>query len=202
MIAEPVPNLLPRRMTEAEFEALRDQEARAEFVDGEVIPMAAVSLIHLRVTRFLNSLLERYLEEHSTGELLGPEFEVRHRAGLRRVPDLLYLAHENGQRLTGQRVEGPPDCAWEVVSPDSIERDWREKYLEYEAAGVREYWVIAPGDRIARLYRLVEGRYVTVPERDGRLESEVIHGFWLMTEWLCQDPLPNVRDCLRELGAV
>jgi len=28
----------------------------------------------------------------------------------------------------------------EIVSPDSEARDWREKYLDYQAAGVREYW--------------------------------------------------------------
>ena len=30
----------------------------------------------------------------------------------------------------------------ELVSPESVSRDWREKYLDYQAAGVREYWVI------------------------------------------------------------
>ncbi len=26
-------------------------------------------------------------------------------------------------------LDGPPDLAVEIVSPDSVERDWREKYL-------------------------------------------------------------------------
>lgn len=32
----------------------------------------------------------------------------------------------------------------EIVSPDSVARDWREKYFEYQRAGVREYWVLDP----------------------------------------------------------
>lgn len=32
----------------------------------------------------------------------------------------------------------------EVVSDDSVERDWRDQYFEYEAAGVDEYWLVDP----------------------------------------------------------
>src|SRR5947207_9600007 len=89
----------PLRMTEEEFEAWCDEDVRAEFVDGEVIVMCPVSLIHDQIDKFLSRLLGNYLEERSVGgALIGPEFQIRLRAGLRRVPDLLYVAPEHLDR--------------------------------------------------------------------------------------------------------
>lgn len=41
-------------------------------------------------------------------------------------------------------MDGTPDLIVEVTSPESLARDRGEKYVEYEAAGVREYWLIDP----------------------------------------------------------
>jgi len=48
-----------------------------------------------------------------------------------------------------------------------------------------------------------DGRYHPVPV-DGRdvFRSEVLPDFWLKTDWLWQDPLPDEIDVLRELGVL
>lgn len=38
----------------------------------------------------------------------------------------------------------PPPLIVEVVSPESVERDYDTKTLEYAAFGVDEYWIIDP----------------------------------------------------------
>jgi len=190
------------RMTEEEFDAWCDEDARAEFVDGEVIIMSPVSRAHSTVGQFLIPLLNTYVSRAGIGgELFGPEFQIRLRAGLRRVPDLMYVAHEHLERVTDTYVNGPPDAAWEIVSAESVERDWREKYYDYQAAGVREYWVLDPSQKVARLYRLGSaGDYAPVEETEGRLVSEVLPGFWIRTEWLWQSPRPDAVECIREMG--
>jgi len=187
-------------MTEAEFEAWCDEDTRAEFVDGKVILMSPVSAIHDDLFHFIARLIGMYLEYRPSGRVRGPEFEIRLREGLRRVPDLLFVCQERTQLLRSTYVEGAPDAAWEIVSPDSVERDWRDKHHDYEAAGVREYWIVDPHHQQVRLLRLVEGRYQPVAEDAGRLLSETIPGFWLKPEWLWQEPLPRTMDCLREMG--
>ncbi|MER3485893.1 MAG: hypothetical protein C4345_07940, partial [Chloroflexota bacterium] len=65
-------------------------------------------------------------------------------------------------RLTPERVVGPPDLIIEVVSEDSEHRDRVDKFNEYEAAGVPEYWIVdnRPQRRRAYFYRLgAEGQY-------------------------------------------
>jgi len=46
--------------------------------------------------------------------------------------------------ITNSEVDSVSNLVVEIVSPDSVERDWRMKYLEYEQAGINEYWVIDP----------------------------------------------------------
>ena len=137
------------------------------------------------------------------GRLLGSGYPVRLREGLRRVPDLLYVEPEHLAQIGETILEGAPSIAWEIISPESEERDWRDKYWEYEEAGVREYWIINPYVKTVWLSRLTaEGRYESVVPVDDRLASEVIPGFWLKPEWLWAKPQPKVLDCLRELGVL
>ena len=51
---------------------------------------------------------------------------------------------------------GAADLCVEVVSPESVTRDCREKLTEYEQAGVREYWLIDPFRTQARFHRLTD----------------------------------------------
>jgi Uma2 family endonuclease len=147
--------------------------------------------------------LGTYLELRPGGQLLVCDFMVRLRPGLRRVPDVHYVRPENLERIQHTRIEGATDAAFEVVSADSIDRDYRQNYAEYEAAGVREYWVIDPKHERVRLHRLTPaGVYESVEEVEGRLTSEVIEGFWLKPEWLWRRPMPGTLECLREMGVL
>ena len=40
------------------------------------------------------------------------------------------------------KSEIPPLLAIEIVSPDSIQRDYRYKRSEYAAVGIAEYWIV------------------------------------------------------------
>ena len=54
-------------------------------------------------------------------------------------------------------VFGAPDFVLEVVSPSSIIKDYIKKAAKYEAAGVREYWIIDPIKRRVCTYDFIEG---------------------------------------------
>jgi len=188
-------------MTEEEFEAWCDEDVKAEYVDGEVIVHSPVSTRHSDIVLFLAGLMRLIVQQRDLGRVLGPEVQVRLRPGLRRVPDLLFVAKEQADRIQPTLVEGAPDLIVEVVSPDSVERDWREKYLEYQTAGVGEYWVVDLEYQRLAVYRLDEqSRYQAVPAEEGVHRSQVLPGFWLRAEWLWQEPLPNELDVAREMG--
>ncbi len=193
--------LASRRMTEEEFEAWCDEDIAAEYVDGEVIVYSPVRIRHSELAIFLASIMKLVAEQGDAGLVLGPEVQARLRPGLRRIPDVMFIARARAQIVLETRVEGAPDIAIEIVSPDSVERDWQKKYLEYQGAGVREYWIVDPHYQQVRVYILgVNGHYKDLDVVEGWLRSTVLPGFGLRPEWLWQDTLPMILDVARDLS--
>ncbi|HEV7221200.1 MAG TPA: Uma2 family endonuclease [Pirellulales bacterium] len=193
---KPLPD---RPLSEEEFVAWCDEGVKAEWVDGRVIVMSPANTAHARLTTFLMNVLSIFVQDRGLGEVFGPELMTRLGPRSRRVPDLMFVAKERLQNLRPNHLEGAPDLAMEIVSPDSVERDWREKYDDYQAAGVREYWVIDPANQRVEAYRLVDGAYQRLAHDQGRVASSVLGGFYLREEWLWRAELPKVRDVLQEI---
>jgi Uma2 family endonuclease len=202
--------VVPGRMTEEEFVAWCDEDTRAEWVDGEVVMMSPSNGEHNDVQTYLTMLVRAFVDKDDLGRVFSDvqiRFEEQRR---RRVPDLWFVQKSRLGLFQWAHLEGPPDLAVEVISPDSVARDWREKYLEYEAAGVREYWVIDPAQRHAEFYALVSQpeqasaeparRFHRLPEQEGAITSTVLPNFRLPVAWLWLETRPNVVDALRQLG--
>ena len=72
-------------------------------------------------------------------------------------PDVLVVC--DAAKLDRRGVRGAPDFVVEVLSPGTASHDHVRKRRIYERAGVREYWLVHPIDRMVTVYRLVEGEY-------------------------------------------
>ena len=107
----------------------------------------------------------------------------------------------NLDRATPTYVDGPADLVVEIVSPDSVTRDQRDKLAEYQSAGVPEYWVINPLRKDARFYLLGEdGTYQPgAIDANGIYASQALPGFRLRVSWLWQTPLPTLAAALADL---
>lgn len=178
-------------MSEAEFLALPDTFPRVEYVDGESRFMSPVSLPHVRLSVWLVSYANRLVVKSSLGEVFSDTFTVRLSPGTARVPDLSFVARASKSVIGETYLEGPPDLIVEIVSAESRDRDYRDKYLDYQSAGVTEYIIIDPAYQTIDLHRLEGGKYVPVVPENGALSSSVLPGFVLRAEWLKQSPLPD-----------
>jgi len=198
----------PLRMTEEEFVAWCDEDTRAEWVDGEVVMMSPANYEHASLQKWLGGVLAIYVEEHDLGTLLGPEYQARlPERPSRRVPDILFVSKARENLIERTQLRGAPDLCIEIVSPDSEARDWREKYLEYEAAGVNEYWVIDPASEHVEVYALTEredgpAKYQRVAEQEGVILSTVLEGLRLPVEWLWPATRPKMLEAIQKLGLV
>lgn len=197
-------------MTEHEFTDWIGGENRGEWVDGEVVMMTPAGVEHNRLALWLASVLELYVRRHDLGVVLWDTLVHLPEQKRWRVPDLCFLAKGRAELLRETHLEGPPDLAVEIVSPESQARDWREKYLEYEAAGIQEYWVLDPMSRRAEFYAMIRSeterspavhpaKYRRLNEKDGAVASTVLPGFELRLSWLW-DPRPDVLSVLEQLG--
>ncbi len=184
-----------------EFIEWLDEDTRAEWVDGEIVLMPSpVSLGHQNVGGFLHSILNIYVQENNLGHVVFAPYVMRMRAIARgREPDIIFVRQDRTHLLTRHYLDGPADLAIEIISPESVKRDRKEKFGEYEGAGVAEYWLIDPDHQTAEFYQLgADGLYQQVAiEADGVYRSKVVAGFWLRVDWLWHPPA--VLDALREL---
>lgn len=176
----------------------------AEWVDGEVIEIMPASDTHQGLLQFLSLLLGYYVKLLDLGVVRVAPYAMRATPrGSAREPDLLFLSKDNAARRTEKLLIGPADLVVEIVSDDSVRRDRDEKYHEYAAAGVPEYWVIDPrgGRTRADFYRLLPiGRYeLFATEDDPRVESGVVAGFWLNPAWLWEAETRDPLSCLMEI---
>ena len=73
------------------------------------------------------------------------------------IPDGMIVCDPDKLRPDG--VHGAPDLVIEVLSPSTARNDKGHKKDVYEACGVREYWIISPGDRSVEQYVLENGRF-------------------------------------------
>jgi Uma2 family endonuclease len=180
------------------------QDEWTELEDGKVIfvhrnrkgEYVGVKVVHQVLVKFLLFLIEAWLRrEGIRGVVLPGPIAMRTPGRQRhgREPDVFYLAPEHVERLRDTHVDGPADICIEIVSPESEERDRDVKFLEYQTAGVQEYWIIDPDGRTMQIWQLAEvGIYQLVPQdADGVLVSSVIPGLALRPAWLWEENLPG-----------
>lgn len=93
-------------------------------------------------------------------------------------PDLVVVCDK--EMLDDKGCVGAPDLVVEILSPSTMSKDLHQKFSLYEKYGVKEYWVISPGDKVLFRYILsTEGNYLE-PEIYGEsdiLNSDIIGSF-------------------------
>lgn len=183
------------RMSYEQFLQWAEEDAHAEWVDGEVIVFMPPKSRHQELVGFLYNLLSLYAELFRIGKVFNAPFEMRlSPSGPSREPDILFIATENLHRLTEERVEGAADLVVEVVSQDSLRRDRHQKFAEYQSFGVREYWLVDSQTSEGSVEAFVlneQGVYEPIPIEEGVIRSRVIPGFWLKVEWQGKETMPD-----------
>lgn len=177
----------------------------AEWLMGEVIVQVSNNLTHQNLLIFLLNLLSGYLSLKPVGKLLLAGFIMYIAEDVpAREPDLLIVLNENNERIKQTYLDGPADIAVEVVSPESVKRDHGDKFAEYEAAGVKEYWLFDPIRELADIYILnANGVYVRHPlDNDGKLTSTLLPGFALDPAILWSDEFPQGLALLKLVSAM
>jgi len=156
---------LSRKYTYADY-ATWPEDFRCELIDGQVYLMSpSPSFQHQELVGELFFLIKQHLRGKSCKPVIAP-FDLRlprpgEATGREQTvlqPDILVTCHP--ERLTESGHIGAPDWVIEVLSPSTASKDHVLKRHFYEAAGVREYWLVHPLDRILTRYVLgADGRF-------------------------------------------
>lgn len=141
------------------------EDARYELIDGEAFLMAPAPLVeHQEVAGEVFRQLANQLDGKPCRPYIAP-VDVRlprkdeADAAIDTVvqPDVLVVCDPG--KVDRRGVRGAPDWLLEVLSPSTAAHDQIAKRRTYERAGVREYWLVHPGDRTLTVYVLENGQY-------------------------------------------
>jgi Uma2 family endonuclease len=198
---EPAPLEADGKLSYEAFLDWADEDTPAEWVDGVIEMTSPASYKHEDIGEFLLAVMRRYVYVYDLGRVVGGEFQMKlPKSG--RNPDVIFIKKEKIAKIKTTFLEGPGDLVVEVVSPESVKRDYTTKFAEYLAGGVGEYWIIDQRNDTAKFYVLENGKYVEVKPQNGRYTSREIQGFWLQMDWLWQDPTPDAETIVRQIGGL
>ncbi|PSR17060.1 hypothetical protein C8255_14615 [filamentous cyanobacterium CCP3] len=136
-------------------------ENRYELVDGALIAMTPPTFRHMLIAKFIEQCLDAEIARLGLGWFCFREAGVRTGIRKSRLTDVYVLTQEQVSRLVNRAAiaQTPPLLAVEVVSPDSITRDYRYKRTEYAALEIPEYWIVDPLESKVTVLVFNEGLY-------------------------------------------
>lgn len=138
-----------------DYVLLPDNGMRYEVLEGDLYMTPAPSSRHQRAVAKLHGRLWEHLQRQPLGEaFLSPIDVILANLASPVQPDLLFIATDRLDIVTETTIEGAPDLVVEVLSPGSSLHDRRTKFRLYAQAGVREYWLIDPHERVIEIYVL------------------------------------------------
>lgn len=146
-----------KRMTAEELAAWSGRAGRSELVKGEYIEMAPASGGQGAVGITIGYWMVDHVRRHPTGRVYAAEtgFILARNPDTVRGPDVAYLSYPRADHPIDQVgfIEGPPDIAVEIVSPNDRDRDVAAKVGDYLAAGTPLVWVVRPKERTVTVHR-------------------------------------------------
>jgi Uma2 family endonuclease len=177
---------------------IRDGQ-KADLIDGVIYMASPENPDANKLFLWLASIMNIYARRKKLGDVFGSRVAFKLDEEHGPEPDIAFVRTKNLHRVKRGRVEGAADLAVEIVSPESVERDYDHKRELYEEYGIPEYWIIDETEQSVTLLRLKQGKYRQVRARKGELHSKVLTGFWVRLEWLWQRPLPDEIETLEQI---
>lgn len=147
------------------------EDARVELIDGTPYLQAAPSRIHQKILSELHRQVANFLIGIECEVYPAPfhvvldlEEEIDHERDRQNVfePDISIICDKT--KLDDHGCKGSPDMVVEITSPSTARKDKIEKFNKYEQAGVKEYWIIEPQEKIVSVFTLQNNRRFGRPD--------------------------------------
>ena len=136
-------------------------QERVELIRGKLFRMSpAPSVLHQKLATFFTAKLFNFFEKKNCQVFAAP-FDVRLPVSSKKgqdttvvQPDLCVICDPD--KLDERGCAGAPDLMVEILSPGNSSKEMGGKFRAYEEAGVREYWIVNPAEKVVLIYVLNE----------------------------------------------
>ncbi|MBQ9360156.1 MAG: Uma2 family endonuclease [Lachnospiraceae bacterium] len=161
------------------------EDVRVELIDGvfyekypadPITGMAAPNRKHQDIVTELVYKIRGYIDRKGGDCKIYPApFAVRLKDGDKNTvePDVSVICDKS--KLTDDGCTGAPDWIIEIISPSNPGHDYIRKLNLYLDAGVREYWIINPLERLVSVYEF--GKGITAP-KEYSFDDEISAGIY------------------------
>ncbi len=142
----------------------------AQLIEGELIISPAPTTKHQRVLRSIYDQIKSL----ALGELFFSPIDLYIDSRNILQPDLLFISEGNKSIISERGIEGPPDLVVEVISSSNSFVDRNTKKRKYLDFGVKEYWIVDPGNLTIEIYTTNLDKPDLYLSEDGEVKSSVL----------------------------
>ncbi len=160
------------------FYADIDDDIKAEFINGEIIIHSPVKIEHTDAVGNIYTLLRFFVQKNDLG-YVGYEKMLTSFTRNDYEPDVVFFDKTKAKKFKKGMWKFPvPDLVVEVLSKSTENRDRGIKFEDYNAHGVREYWIVDADKETIEQYILKNKKFdLALKAKKGQLESKVVKGF-------------------------
>jgi len=161
---------------------------RYEIINGQKVVMPPVTPKHGLICINLSSRLYQYVNSFtpSMGFIFDSSTMFRMSKGNMRIPDVSFVIRE---RVNADfSIEGAPDLAIEVISPNNTFGEMHDKLVEYFESGTKLAWLIHTEEEFALLYHSANAPSALIKKGEILFGEVVVAGFSLTLK----DVFPNL----------
>ena len=153
------------------------EERRVELIDGYIYDMAAPTTFHQLIAGEVYRQISNYIlgKGGSCTPFISPvdvQLDCDEKTMIQ--PDVVILCDEDKLKTFG--IYGAPDFVLEVTSKSTKTRDYGKKLAKYMEAGVREYWIVNPYQKMILVYDFTSEVYPVIYGLDADVPVAIYHG--------------------------
>ncbi len=189
-----------KRYSYADYLTWND-DRRYEIIDGEVFDMTSPGVLHQSISMELARVLANFFENKPCKVFAAPldVLLAKNASKAEEVftvvqPDVMVVC--DPKKIEERGIVGAPDLVVEIISPSTSSKDNIIKRRIYEQAGVNEFWLVHPVDRLIRVYKLgKDGLFGREDVYDDQAQIEIAQFAGLSID--CRrlfPPLPKVKQ--------
>ena len=131
-----------------------------EVLEGTLIRDPSPNVMHQRVSRRLQRILEDYFSKvDPEGEVFDAPLDVTLSDYNVVQPDLFYIASTQNKIIKEKRIDGSPILVVEIISPYNTRKDRLQKMRIYQKAQIENYWLVDPAEKTLECFAFRDDIY-------------------------------------------
>jgi Uma2 family endonuclease len=141
-------------LTADDYRLLPETGPRYQLIEGELFMSPAPNRYHQDISRNIEFILLKFLEQNPIGKIYHAPFDVFLSEHNVFQPDIVYVAKDRHFILTDAGAEGAPNLVVEILSGRTAHLDRNPKRKIFTATGVEELWIVDPENKTIEVYFL------------------------------------------------